>query len=127
MCLNDFCPRASKCLRFLDIQSEDQEYIDFTEICKEPYFLWFYDIDKEKKGEGMKLDNTTKYQDIIDDEELEKDCMELKSTVKSANTILVDKWREKYLQENYTNDTYTDTELIMVYKVFEFVKKKIEE
>jgi len=51
MCLNDNCERASECRRFLDIQSEDQEYIDFTEICKPPYHLWFYDINKEEKGE----------------------------------------------------------------------------
>ncbi len=56
MCNNDNCEKASDCLRFMGIPSDNQPYAEFKNICKQPDYALFVKIDseelrKEKKDE----------------------------------------------------------------------------
>ena len=54
-CKNDFCEKAYICLRFMGLDSEQQVYAEFKNICRAPEYALFVkigneDLRKEKKG-----------------------------------------------------------------------------
>ena len=48
MCKNSNCEKASDCLRFMGLESEQQVYAEFRHLCRAPEYALFVKIDSEK-------------------------------------------------------------------------------